>query len=425
MKFKKNLLIGTLAALSLGVAHATTGSVTYFSGATSFQATTDAALLQYATNNGGNLVTWDNATFGKETNAIYTYVTGGVTNQIIVHWAGSENIIQALAAPSNNPVKFNYYGTNAPAGLVSVTNATNSQSPQAALYDNAQGTSFFNGNSAGDGRTYGSIQNDTPVAVEGYVWIANTNWPVAATTNATVTAGVSTNVITYGNITSAQVRELFSAGAVPLAYITGNAGDTTNAVFAFGRNIDGGTRTVWFNETGLGVQTPVVQYQLVVTNGLNKLNLYPIETIDGISSGTLGNSGYSSDGTLRGLFTNALASGPGIDLSGSFVGYAGNNYFIGYSSTHNATGSAGVKFLTYNGVVPSSANVENGTYSGWAFARVGESATASTTASHGVATSVESIIQSFTDAQLGAGNAKISNLQVNRDSDGGNIYPIY
>jgi len=424
MKFHKNLVMSALAALSLGSASAAT---TYFSGATSFQATTDAALLQYASNNGGGLVSWDNATFGKETNAIFTWVSGGVTNKIIVHWAGSENIIQALAAPSGNPVKFNFYGSNTPAGLAAAASyATNSQAPQAALYDNYQVTSFFNGTGAGDGRTYGSIVGDTLVAAEGYVWIANTNWPVAPTTNATITAGVSTNVVTYGNITTAQTRQLLANGYVPLAYLTSNTNDQTNAVFAVGRNIDGGTRTVWFNETGIGVQTPVVQYQLVVTNGSNKLTPYPIETIDGISSGSLGNSGYSSDGTLRGIFTNTLATGQYIDLSNTNgTGYVGNNYLIGYSSVHNATGSAGVKLLNYNGVVPSSANIENGTYSGWAYAHIGNSATVADSTSTSVASAVATIILSFTDAQLGAGNAQISNIKVTRDSDGGNIYPIY
>jgi hypothetical protein len=82
-----------------------------------------------------------------------------------------------------------------------------------------------------------------------------------------------------------------------------------------------------------------------------------------------------------------------------------------------------VKLLNYNGVVPSSANIENGTYSGWAFAQIGESATVGNATVHTLAAAIANIIVSFSDAQLGAGNAAISNLHVTRDTDGGNIYP--
>jgi len=423
MKIKKNLLLGALAALSLGSASA---SVVYFTGATSFQQSGDNALLQYATNHYGTDVTYDNATFGKETNIIYTWGTsaGNATNLIIVHWAGSENIIQALAQPAGlttNAIKFNFYPTNASNGLVT-TGITNSEYPQVGLYDNAQATSFFNGYGAGDGINYGTVVNETPFAAEGYVIIANTNWPVAGTTNATVTGGVSTNVVTYGNVTDQEFRQLFVVGTAPLSYITGNTNDLTNSVWATGRNLDGGTRTVWFNETAFGVQNATVQYELVQTNGSNVITPWPSATIDGVVEG-YGDGGYSSDGSLRGIFTNALATGPGIDQSGSYPGLSGNNYLIGYSSIHNATGSAGVKFLTYNGVVPSSANIEIGTYSGWAKVNIGQSAIASTTNSAAIATSILTIFSGWTDSQFGAGNAALGNLQVSRDSDGGNIAP--
>jgi len=333
-----------------------------------------------------------------------------------------------LAAPATNPVTFGFYSPSVGTGLQSSSLATNQQAPQAGLFDNQQKTSFFNGTTTGaygDYRTYGSL-SFVPVAAEGYALIANTNWPIAGTTNATVTAGVSTNLVTYGNVTSAQFRQLYTAGYLPLAFLTSNTNDQSNSILAIGRNIDGGTRTVWFNETGLGVRTVVKQYEITTTNGSGQyyVQLAPIETIDNLNSLQVGNSGYGSDGTERGIFTNTIVQGTNADLSANLP-YSGTNYLVGYSSIHNATGSAGVKLLNYNGVVPSSANIENGTYSAWAFANIGNSLTAATTASQAVATALETTIQGLPDSTLGAGNAEISNLTVTRANDGDNIVPNY
>jgi len=398
MKITKSMIAGALAIASLGSASAT---VTYFSGATSFEAITDAALTNFVAANNGSRVAWDNATLGKETNEIFTWGATSPTNLIVVRWTGSENVIQALSAPVNSPVTLNFLATNA-TGLSTTTN--NLQSPQVALYDNYQSTSIFNGFGAGDGKNYANIVNDTLVAAEGYVIIANTNWPSAHGTN----------------VTSAQLRQLYANGAVPLTYLTGNQADTNSSVFAVGRNIDGGTRTVFLNESGIGVKTKIVQYQI---NASNSITPYPIESIDGISSGKLGNSGYATDGALRALFTTALAGGAGIDQSGNWSGYAGgNNYLIGYTSIHNATGSPGVVQLSYNGVPPTTANVQNGTYSLWAFAHVGVSPNYADATATTIGSDIASIILGFTTAQLGSGNSALSDLQVTRDSDGGNIY---
>ena len=398
MNMKKYLQIGAMVLITAGSASA---NVTYLSGATSFEAITDAALTNFVAANNGARVAWDNATLGKETNEIFTWGSSSPTNLILVHWTGSENVIQALAAPLASPVTLNYLATNA-TGLS--TNTTNLKSPQVALYDNYQSTSIFNGTGAGDSKNYSTILNDTVVAAEGYVIIANTNWPIARATN----------------ITSAQVRELYAAGAVPLVYITGNQADTNSSVFAVGRNIDGGTRTVLLNESGIGVKSKIVQYQFTATNSITP---YPIETIDGISSGRLGNSGYSTDGALRGIFTNVLAGGAGIDQSGNWAGYAGgSNYLVGYTSIHNATGSPGIVQLNYNGVAPTTANIQNGTYSLWAFAHVGVSPNFADATATNIGTSLANIILGFSSSALGAGNSALSDLQVTRDTDGGNIY---
>lgn len=402
MKNIKSFLTATVVAFSLGSAAA--GTVTYITGATSFEGVTDNALTNYVAANGGARIAWDNATLGKETNELFNYTNASGTSYIVVAWTGSEHVIQALAAPTNSPVTLSFFPTNIAAGLNASSAATVAHSPQIGIYDNYQATSIFNGLGAGDGKNYAHIANDTILAAEGYVWIVNTNWPTSHGTN----------------ITTSQIRDLYAAGAVPLAYITGNNADTNSSVFAVGRNIDGGTRTVVFNESGVGVVTPVVQYQITSSNSITP---YPIETIDGISSGSLGNSGYSLDGNLRAVFTNTLAGGAGIDQSGNWTGYAGgNNYILGYTSIKNATGSAGVIQLSYNGYAPTAANIQNGTYSLWALVHLGVSPNYADATATSLGTTLSSTIKGYTTSQLGTGNSSLTDLQVYRGSDGGNIY---
>jgi len=399
------LAAAALAALSLGSASAT---VTYVTGATSFEAVTDNALKTFATNNFGNQVTWDNATFGKETNEIFTWGPDAshVTNQIIVHWYGSEGVVQTLSAPTNNPVTLPFYPTNAATGLVSGTNATDLHSPQWGMYDNYQTTSVFYKTGAGDGNYYSPITDDTKIAAESYAIIANTNWPSSVT-----------------NITTANLRSLYTQGGVALALITGNPADQTNTVFAVGRNPDGGTRAVTFAETQIGSKfNGAQQYQFISSNDIT---LWPTETIDGISTVTDGNSGYATDGALRGIFTNTLADGPGIDDTGSIQGSTGHNYIIGYTSVKNATGSPGVVILNFNGVAPTTQNIENGSYTLWAFAHIGVSPNYADATATSIAHEVISLIQGYSDSQLGAGNAKLTNLKVTRTADGGIISQTY
>jgi hypothetical protein len=418
MKITHNLLLGAVAALSLGSA---TASVTYVTGATSFQSVTDNALRTYATNNYGDLAAIDSTSFGKETNEVFTWGTssGNATNLIIVHWSGSENAIQTISSPTNNPVTLPFYPTNVtlqasyaaalgtPVSTNSLSGYPNNQAAQWALYDNYQNTTYFYGYGAGDGKYYSTIANDTIVAGQGFVFIGNTNWPTSHGTN----------------VTGDNIRSLYANGAFSLANITGNTNDQTSSVFAVGRNIDGGTRTQGFAVTGVGAKAVVNQYQVL---GSNNLTLYPIESIDGISSKSLGNSGYGSDGALRAIFTNTLATGAGIDQSGNWAGYAGgSNYLLGYTSIKNGTGSAGVVLLNYNGVAPTTANIENGNYALWGYTHIGISPNYADATASNIASQVITTIKGYTDTQLGTGNANLTNITVSRTSDGGVISQNY
>ena len=418
MNIHKSIFLSVLAALSLGSVSA---SVTYVTGATSFQSTTDTALHTFALNNFGDLVATDSGTFGKETNEVFSWGTNAnsATNLIIVHWSGSESAIQSIASPTNNPDTLPFYPTNVPTQAsysVALNNPVstnglpgypNNKPAQWALYDNYQTASLFYAYGAGNGKYYTAIGNDTIVAAQGFLFIGNTNWPVSHGTN----------------ITSDNVRSLYVNGAISLALITGNTNDQINSVFALGRNIDGGTRVQSFAITGIGSKSVVTQYSVAASNNIYP---YPVETIDGISSRYPGNSGYGSDGLERAVFTNVLASGAGIDSSGNWSGYAGgSNYLVGYTSIKNGTGSPGAVLLSYNGVAGTTANIENGNYALWGYTHLGISPNYADTTATNIAGTIISILKGYTVAQLGTGNANLTNMTVGRSVDGGTIFQNY
>ena len=90
-----------------------------------------------------------------------------------------------------------------------------------------------------------------------------------------------------------------------------------------------------------------------------------------------------------------------------------------------ATGSPGVVILNFNGVAPSSQNVENGSYTLWAFAHIGVSPNYADATATTIAHTIASTIQGYSDSQLGTGNAKLTNLKVTRTADGGIISQTY
>jgi hypothetical protein len=414
MKLKNNLLLGALAALSIASASA---DVTYISGSTAFEGVADAALTNFVANNYGGLVTWDNATLGKETYAIYNWGTDAshVTNLIIVHWTGSEGGIQTINAPTNNPAPVAFLPTNSPAGLVVPANVSgypNNQSAQVAFSDTFQASSIFSGTKAGDGKNYGTA-TDFKVAAQGFVFAGSTNWPSSHGTN----------------ITIQQARSLYGGGSLPLSLITGVAADTNNTVYAIGRNIDSGTRVSALAETGIGTKGSIVQFFVASSSNIYQ---YPIDTNDGIVNATVGLDGYSSTGNLEAALTNVLASGQ-IDTSASKwngvvpnVPSVGANYLVGYLGAKSAFGygNAIVPF-TYNGVPCTTANIENGTYTFWGYEHILKSTRYTNTTATTLVNALVSYIKGETDSQLGAGNASLNNLQVLRSTDGAAIEPVF
>jgi len=424
MKHSKSILMAALAAVSIGSASAET---IYLSGSTAFRSAANAAIVALSTNSLGNtngLLAIDNAAIGSAGNMLVQYVDSGVTNLIDVHWSGSEAGIQSTAGPTSgtNAKKTSFFPTNATGWTNSVyTNpANNSQVSEICFSDTFQSTSRFNGLHAGDGVNYSTLSGFD--GADGIAGVVTFTWATSPG------AGIT-------NVTSQQARQLLINGGLPKVVFTGNTSDSNSFVWDIGRNIDSGTRLSTFAETGLGVLSPVKQYTV---NATNSIYLTIIESIDGISSGTAGNSGYSSGGTLCGFLTNTYASGSAFkygtlatNSSAAAIAAATNssayasNFLAGYAGVSDANGkvSSGLVEVGYNGVAFSQTNVENGQYSFWGYEHVYQNPAADTAVSD-FATALGNYVAGETDSQLFP-NVSVNNMQCGRNVDGGTIYSSY
>jgi hypothetical protein len=410
MKHTKSLLVAALAALSLGSASADT---TYISGSTAFEAQADVALTNFASTHFGGLVAWDNATLGKETYALYNWGTASntVTNFIAVHWTGSEGGIQSVDAPTNNPANVSFLPTNA-SGLITATNATVSAPSHIAFSDTSYGISLFHGTPGADGRNYSTPLHDYQVAAQGFALIASPNWGIT-------------------NIGLDQARSLFAAGSLPAAVISGKSADTNNTVFAVGRNADSGTRVTALACFGIGTKGSVVQYIVASSNNIYQA---PITTNDGYVSPAIGNDGYASTGLLLTAVETVLATSTTLDSSATVYSNAvasvptpGSSYLIGYVGANKALSTATnlVTTLNYDGVAPSTAGIENGSYTYWNYEHILQSRNNTNANATTIASALKTYITGETDSQLGAGNAALVNMLVQRLNDGGNISAVY
>jgi len=399
--------MAALAALSIGSASAET---IYITGSTAFRSSANTAIDTYATTHGGAQIATDSASLGSAGNLLYTFTNGSGLNYIDVHWGGSEAGIQSVAGPATgtNAAKIGFFATNA-TGLTAASANTNNQVANLTFSDTFQSTSVFNGTY--QGVTYAGLieAGGNQVGVVSFNWIASVGCPAA-------NIGVNT------------AQWILAAGSAPVAMLTGNSADKVNGVYLVGRNQDSGTRLTTLAEVGYGVKTPVIQYKVDSTSQIEQ---YPIEIINGISSSTLGNSGYSSGGTLCGFMTNSYTAAGGLSVGqsdGTFAAstYTGNNFLIGYAGTSDANGKTGgglIK-LAYNGVQSSTNGIAIGSYTFWGYEHLLYNNSVATTAAKSVASSLATALLATPTATL-TPNVNLNDMLVSRNVDGGPINNNY
>lgn len=408
MKSIQTILAASALSLALGASSQAANVTIRFTGSSAYRSYVHTAIQSVLT---GVQSGYEGTDVTKANSAIFQGTYNGDTVTVLTSWTGSEAGIQAVGANSSSiTAKFQPVTASFTSGLAPASDA---QIPDVAMSDTKNTTSQFSSYTLTEA-------SNSPVGVCPFVWVGS--------------AGIKAAGIT--SISPQQVKSLFNSGKSSVALFTGNSADELKPVFAVGRNPDSGTRLSAFAEAGIGALSTAKQYAPVDTIGnsgttgligksnpvaIAQLNLWPIETINGIGTGVLGNSGYNSGGDL----------GWALNCSDSSVKVGAKTYtgttrcgLIGYVSTGDAanavgTGKNGVQ-LKWNGVDYSTAAVIEGAYTFWSLEHMYYrwSSTDTTTAKK-FADAVASNIKT-TQAPI-----KIADLKVSRTNDGGQISPAF
>jgi hypothetical protein len=402
----KKILMGAIAALSIASASA---EDIYISGATAYRGTANAAIAAFVSARGGSITTSNNATLNSATLLKASFTTNSAVHNIYVRWTGSEGGIQSCAGPrsGSNAVTVKFYNVDVASGLQTNSSAANnSKVTDIAFSDTYQATSLYAKKFAGV--AYSTLRGytgsgDGIVGVNQFAFITGSNNPAS-------------------NISSMQARTLLANGTVPTALLTGNRAHDGTGSYLVGRNSDSGTRLSVLGEVGYGANTKPQQYRV---NSKSSIELFPAETINGLAL-NLGESGYSSGGTVGEVFTLGANYPLNDDVLGD--GTYSSNYIIGYAGAGDALANtagdtrANIKVLSFNGVPFTMDNIKNGTYSLWTYEHLYYNAAASTLA-QAVARSIGAACLNTASAKNAA--VKMTDMAAERAGDAAPVTTTY
>jgi hypothetical protein len=236
----------------------------------------------------------------------------GTPVTVELSYVGSSAGIQDVAAQTTA----NFLPTSATASSIAYPEPNTSGNPHQTHIPNFTASDEFQASTPWQGTNsltgasvnYQTLHSDI-VGVLPYRWVSNVDAPS-----------------TLKNITPKQAQLLFKSGWIYLSQLTGSNADENTAVYAIGRDIGSGLRTVLLSETGIGVQTKIQQYEPAITTStsvsgtftyITSQVLYPAETVNGVALPT-GDGGYSSFtnlGIAIDSYTNSIP--PGGSSSGS------------------------------------------------------------------------------------------------------------
>lgn len=405
---------------------------------------------------GGNATS---ANLSVATGANYGAWNGTYAGNAVVIKVSYSGALAGIAAVASNPkIPQRFVATNG-TGSGSVPDPT---LPATAAVDyeeatadfgfstNFQSTSPFNGDY--NGKHYDDLVQEK-VGVSALGFYASPGFPTSA-----------------ANITTQQAQLLYSTGALPLAFFTGNfATDSNKIVYAIGRDTNAGQRFGAYTEIGLGTSSLVKVWKPVVTGENTSFSgipfggtvashaAWPAETVGGVFSPT-GAGGFSTGASLAPTLTRTL-TGTAVTGNGLYPS-ATAAYYIGYLTPGDAltrvlgvgdstttplydggpnTASRGVA-LSYNGVALHNAvngnaatvnteNIRNGRYTAWVYNRIVKTLAfdaldPNTNLKKKFADALRDQILN-TDATVGGGVKIDASFKVERDTDGGLITPLY
>lgn len=379
MKSIKPLILSLSIAAALG-ASAQAQTELYITGSTAFRSATHTAIKNLLAAGGNYSIAHTGSTFSSASQSIFQGTISG--NPVIIKAGWSGAVAGGQTVSQGIPVNFLpntaiVAGTNNTVG--SATTGTESQIPDVAMTDNFQASTPYTS----------PVLTDIEVGIIAFKWVASKGAP----------AGLS-------NMTNLLAQALYGNGDLSLALFTGLNADQSSKVFATGRDPLSGTRLVAFAESGIGVNSTVVQWKPTVSSGaVTSHTVWPEETVNGVTF-QQGNGGYTSGGTLA---TNMQATTTAI--GGYYVTY------MGVSDADTAIAGGAVE-LKWNGVAYSLPAVQEGQYTFWAAEHL-QYKTSLSGVKKTVADAIANQIKTVDSPIL------LSSMKVSRPTDGGVIAPKY
>jgi hypothetical protein len=447
------IVAALVAALTAGSAFAVTpaaktnyvvGDQIFIAGSTAMASKSMPAIATAATNLGYTLAASDSGATGALTTpgkiGLWTKVvtvTNGTTvsittNAIDVHFIGSEGGTVVTASKTSQPflpigTTGKITGESQSIGIVTVSPACTLFSPATITFSDVNQSvgRFAAGSKTSPVKTTALTEIGSGINAVNFAFIAATNFPGS-------------------NITDQVARELLTVGHCPLSHITGNASDAAALVYATGRDVDSGTRSLTQIETGVGITTGLQQSVYDAATGTIFLTAGGTNAFNGVTY-TAGNGGYFSGGDLC-VAVGASATNSGVvgyatsSVVNSFVATSTNTngaYLVGYAGTADILSKGKTVALSYNGVAPYATNVyagfnnvnngiANGSYSLWSIEHLyvnTANAPKGTVAADvtSLAQSLYNNLTSLTTTQLGSGYTALSDLSVKRSAAEGSV----
>jgi len=434
MKTKTLLFAALLAGSGFASAQTTnfvTNPILYIGGSQAFSALDNAALNQYATNNGyslvayaGNLpVTKAKALLFRKENAPVTRGSRTIVSVdlINVRQSGSEASLRSAAGNGNQRMSFL---SDDASGQYPDTAASYPNLKQAAIGTSGvfqANSRWFPGAREG-GVRYRLLNEVKPGSEPGFAaqvwgWSASANFP----TNA-------------ANITSLTAQTLLQQGHVPLSYFTGNPADTNHGVWLIGRDIAAGARIAALVNAGYGSLGTVRQFRVFTNTGTVTLGIEPAATVDGVAVAP-GNNGYDGTSSQAAAARTVLPANLQVDFGNGLTNspYTGTNYLIQYNSyaltvnQTNASGNPTLIPLKFNGVAPDINAVASGAYTYWTYEHLYVTPKPKNTNAVAVAQFVADYVSKLSSAQMKSvsgsdGYLNTKELNVFRNNDGSRIF---
>lgn len=170
------------------------------------------------------------------------------------------------------------------------------------------------------------------------------------------------------NVTDPQMNILLG-GFQTANFLTGVAADSSDYVFAVGRNKASGTHQNTMIDTQHGTTTAVDQWVAnnATYNSSGQLTVGAVASLSSVGGITeVFNDGYDSGGGVAATLACDAAGSQKLNSQGSVLATV-PVILVGYLGIGDAAGAiaAGAKALTLNGVAENDASVINGTYSFW------------------------------------------------------------